>query len=35
MKAFFTDIVHVVRVAIDAWTYRRHLRKGGNPDTIF
>lgn len=35
MKAFFTDIAHVVRVAIDAWIYRRHLRKGGNPDTAF
>ena len=35
MKAFFQDIAHVVRVAINAWVYRRHLRNGGNPDATF
>jgi len=32
MKTFIQDITHAIRVAIDAWQYRRHLRSGGNPD---
>jgi len=35
MKAFFQDLKHVYHVAVDAWIYRRYLRKGGNPDTAF
>jgi hypothetical protein len=32
MKMFFRDLEHAIRVAVEAWRYRRHLRKGGNPD---
>jgi len=31
MKVFI-DIKYVLRVAIEAWRFRRHLRKGGCPD---
>lgn len=32
MRQFIEDLTHAIRVAIDAWHYRRHLRSGGNPD---
>ena len=35
MKDLYNDLIHSIRVAINAWKYRRHLRAGGNPDTAF